>query len=598
MKLAQKKSHAPLFLALGALPAILLAASQAPAAEWALDSLTALLALAAASVAGMRLALGVPDGAVRRLWQTAFALLLLLAIAEFGGPWTDRLEQHFAVEAIGDWLGPIAALVTLSLAIRLDRIPVWPRRALWAGFALHVVATALDIEGFGLETATRDSLTDLAQFLALQLYLLGGVTFVASLRWHYFTRHQSPMALGDMARSMFSSQALLHKYRYPRTWAIGLPGGKTILSLARLFISFCDCAPVVRARFGLGYWDQLKGICRAGFQHGLDARAYYLFELYRPEQMRRASGYITRYETKNGLFKILTWQLPKRDRRTALGNKLGVHDLCERHDIPHPPLLCVAKEGNLELRCNRETDLDRDLFIKIAHSKGARGAERLKRIGPHRYLDKKGTELTLDELLSRLAERSRSEALLVEPFVTNHPGIADLAQESLIAIRVITCLGEANMPVVTHGMLRVVAKLEPSWPHNIELGSAVDLATGVLGVMTGDKKDMRFQWYTNHPNTGAPIAGRVLPNWPDIQAVALAAHAACSDRLLVGWDIALTPEGAVLLEGNAYADVDFLQRVHRCPWGASPIGPLLYDRLMDLQHRIATGTVRGANDYE
>jgi Sugar-transfer associated ATP-grasp len=186
----------------------------------------------------------------------------------------------------------------------------------------------------------------------------------------------------------------------------------------------------------------------------------------------------------------------------------------------------------------------------------------------------------------------------MEPFMSNHAGIADLAEESLIAIRVITCLDEADKPVVTHGMLRVIAKLETGWSHNVELGSAVDLGTGVLGPMTGDKDGFRFQWYANHPDTGAPIEGRTLPNWSEIKSVALAAHEACPDRLLVGWDIALTPEGAVLLEGNAYADVDFLQRVHRCPWGASPIGTLLYDRLIDLQHRIDTGTVRGANDYE
>ncbi len=598
MKLAQKNSYAPLFLAFGAVPAVLLAVSRTPEALWALDSLTGLLALAAASVAAMRLALGAPEQPVRRLWQAALVLLLLWAAAEFGGPWSERLAQQSGLEALGDWLGPIIALATLSLAIRLDRIPTWPRRALWAGFALHVIATALDLRSFGLDEAVRGSAIDLAQFVALQFYLLGGVTFVASLRWQHFSRHQAPAALGDVARSMFSSQALLDKHRYPRTWAIALPGGKTVLSLARFFISFADCAPAIRAKFGLGYWSQFKGICRAGFQHGLDARAYYLFELYRPEQMRRAGGYITRYETKNGLFKILTWQLPKHDHRTALGNKLGVHDLCERHDIPHPPLLAVARDGQVELRPNGKAALDRDLFIKLVHSKGARGAEWFKRIKADKYLDRKGTELTLDAVLARLAERSRSGPLLVEPFVTNHAGIADLASESLIAIRVITCLDRTDQPVVTHGMLRVVAKLEPNWPHDIELGSAVELATGALGVMTGDKKDMRFQWYSNHPNTGAPIAGRVLPHWDEIQSVALKAHRACSDRLLVGWDIALTPDGPVLLEGNAYADVDFLQRVHRCPWGESPIGPLLYHRLVDLQRRIATGTVRGASDYD
>jgi hypothetical protein len=467
---------------------------------------------------------------------------------------------------------------------------------------LHALGAGLDIDGqgntHGIDDATIDSLSDLALFLALQFYLLGAITFVASLRWQLFTLHQSPMAVGDVARSMFSSEALLHKYRYPRTWAIGLPGAKLVLSLARFVIGLSECAPVVRAKLGLDLGSQVAGICAAGFRHGLDARAYYLFELYRPELMQRASAYVTRYETKNGLFKILTWQLPKHKRRTTLGDKLAVHQMCEQFDISHPPLLGLAKKGRVELFGDPRAGLDRDLFIKLARAKGSRGVERFRRLGPNRYRDDDGIETGLAEVLDRLAERSKAGPLLIQANLANHPDIADLAHESLITIRVITCLDDANRPVVTHGMLRVVSKLEPTWPHKIELGSPVDLATGILGLMTGDKDEALFQWFADHPITGTPVLGRTLPNWQEIKSVALAAHEACPDRLLVGWDIALTPEGAVLLEGNAYPDVDFLQRVHRCPLGASPLGPLLYDRLIELQHRIATGTVRGADDFD
>src|SRR5262249_24687042 len=148
-------TYAPLFLALGALPAVFLAVSQTPVSLWVLDSLTGLLALAAASVAGMRLALDAPRGKVRGLWQAALGLFLFVALAEFGGPWTEGLEPRLRIEAVSDWIVPVAALVTLWLAIRLDRIPLWPRRALWTGFVLHLVATGFDtLEGlYGLDDA-------------------------------------------------------------------------------------------------------------------------------------------------------------------------------------------------------------------------------------------------------------------------------------------------------------------------------------------------------------------------------------------------------------------------------------------------------------
>jgi hypothetical protein len=602
MKLAHKKSYTPLFLTVGALAAILLAVTRAPAAMWALDSLTGTLALAGASIAGVRLALGTPNQNVRRLWQFALALLILVSISEFGGPWAERVERRLGIEEFNNCFVLVVAFAMLWLTTRLDHIPIWARRVLWIGFGLHMLATGFDIDGqrntHGIDDATIESLSDLAQFLAVQFYLLGAISFVASLRWQLFTLHQSPIAVGDVARSMFSSEALLHKYRYPRTWAIGLPGAKTVLSVARFVIGLSECGPVIRSKFGLDLWSQFAGICTAGFRHGLDARAYYLFELYRPELLQRAAAYVTRYETKNGLFKILTWQLPKHKRRTSLGDKLAVHQMCEQFNIPHAPLLGLAKKGRVELFCDPRTGLDRDLFIKLARAKGSRGVERFRRVGPNTYLNDDGIEVALADVLDRLAERSKAGALLIQPNLANHPGIADLAHESLITIRVITCLDDANKPAVTHGMLRVVSKLEPTWSHKIELGSPVDLATGVLGLMTGDKDDTRFQWFADHPITGAPVLGRTLTKWDEVKSVALAAHQACPDRLLVGWDIAVTPDGAVLLEGNAYPDVDFLQRVHRCPLGASPLGPLLYDRLIELQHRIATGTVRGADDFD
>jgi hypothetical protein len=130
------------------------------------------------------------------------------------------------------------------------------------------------------------------------------------------------------------------------------------------------------------------------------------------------------------------------------------------------------------------------------------------------------------------------------------------------------------------------------------LGAAVDLESGALGMMTGDKADMWLDWSEDHPITRARVLGRVVPCWNEIRSIALAAHSACRDRALVGWDIAVGEEGAVLLEGNSYPDVDFLQRSHQCAIADSPLGPLLYARLVDLERRVATGTLRGPLDYD
>ncbi|WIA09938.1 hypothetical protein OEZ85_010151 [Tetradesmus obliquus] len=57
--------------------------------------------------------------------------------------------------------------------------------------------------------------------------------------------------------------------------------------------------------------------------------------------------------------------------------------------------------------------------------------------------------------------------------------------------------------------------------------------------------------WQSHPDTGKQVAGCVLPGMADVLDAAVAAHmAACPNLPLVGWDVALTPEGVFILEVN------------------------------------------------
>ncbi|MGH6894523.1 MAG: sugar-transfer associated ATP-grasp domain-containing protein, partial [Dongiaceae bacterium] len=420
--------------------------------------------------------------------------------------------------------------------------------------------------------------------------------FVSYLRREMIAVRAQASDVGDLARYLFAHLGLFKKQHYPRVGNFALPGAKFGLSVARFFKWFYPFGPRVRDKFQRSLWRQFLDICAMEVRHDLDAQAYYMLELYRDQARARAAGYLTRWETKNGLFKVLTWQVSKSRRRTKLGDKLALHRICEEHHIPSVPILMIAEDGNLEFCCERP-GLERDLFLKPRQSKGARGTEVIRYCGG-RFTGKDGVASSYEGLLERIAQRSKDGAVLVQPWIKNHSDLADLADQSLIPVRVITCLDDSGMPVVTHGMLRVLGKLEPGWPTKLELGAPVDLQSGVLGMMTGDKAAMIFDWYENHPVTHAKVLGRRLHFWSEIRSVALAAHAACKDRLVVGWDIAVGPDGPLLLEGNSYVDVDFLQRVHRCPIGASPLGPLLFFRLRDIECRAATGTLRGPLDYD
>jgi hypothetical protein len=175
---------------------------------------------------------------------------------------------------------------------------------------------------------------------------------------------------------------------------------------------------------------------------------------------------------------------------------------------------------------------------------------------------------------------------MVLPRLRNHPDLAGLAGESLIAIRAVTCLDERQQPELVLAYLRVLTKLEPDWPVRkpiTEYAAAIDLVDGSLSAMTGDKPECLSQWYDRHPVTGVAVKGLGVPCWDAVAALAERAHRVTHDRILVGWDIAITPSGPVLLEGNSYPDVHYPQRIHRRPYGEMRVGQLLRHHMTRLE---------------
>jgi hypothetical protein len=73
----------------------------------------------------------------------------------------------------------------------------------------------------------------------------------------------------------------------------------------------------------------------------------------------------------------------------------------------------------------------------------------------------------------------------------------------------------------------------------------------------------------------------VISGWPAIADLAVAAHREFSKWAVIGWDLAWTPDGPVLIEGNADPDTHYLQRVHRQTLGRSPMVPFLRHHLTE-----------------
>lgn len=352
-------------------------------------------------------------------------------------------------------------------------------------------------------------------------------------------------------------------------------GLKPILAVALILWYTPQYASAVRRRFGVPVRVQIAAQCRLAFREWVNPRCYYFHEHYRRGGAPDCDGYVMRHEIKEGLLKALHKLRPRiHGARINLGHKLDFAEVCADFGLPTAEILAYARRGKVAVTDGAR--LQQDLFVKPEHGRGAMGARSL--------VARDGVDVT--HRLKQIARASWLMPRIVQPLITNHPGLADLTGESLVTIRVFTCLDAAEHPVVTHAMLRSIGKLEPKWPTNEELAAPIDLTTGKLGRMCSDTRFGPDDRFDHHPITGAPVEGRRMPLWPAIHSLARAAHRVFSDRMLIGWDIALTPDGPILIEGNSYPDTEFLQRVHDQPIGASPLGPLLayqLNRLTELE---------------
>jgi hypothetical protein len=303
---------------------------------------------------------------------------------------------------------------------------------------------------------------------------------------------------------------------------------------------------------------------------------YYTFEFHDDERRAHAGDYLQRVQVKPFLYRWLIDRKQRKDSHRPFANKIYFSEICQRHGLRVAAVVAVVGKEIAFVDPTVETLPPSDLFIKIKNGRGGRGAEKWS-YANGRYRDRNGRSFAVDDLIDHLKRKARLEKRIVQPRLVNHPELADLNLGALATARVLSARNETGDIEVTHAVFRMPQR--PGAPvdniHAGGLAAAVDLATGQLGRATDLGLKVTSEWHQRHPETGAAIAGRILPHWPATLDLARRAHAAIGDRVVVGWDIAILNDGPCLVEGNGKPDVDLIQRPHRAGLGASRLGAIM-----------------------
>ena len=176
------------------------------------------------------------------------------------------------------------------------------------------------------------------------------------------------------------------------------------------------------------------------------------------------------------------------------------------------------------------------------------------------FLDFHGRFYRASDIIDWMAGNTRYDCFVLQARLDNHPELVRLsATKALQTARIISFIDRDGNCRILHAHFKPI-----TGPHltdtflegftgNVE--APVSLANGRLqsaNRIAGTGEGVME--VPVHPLTGLPLAGFQLPLWQEACSLVLATAPKFLPLRAIGWDVALTPQGPVILEGNSWWD--------------------------------------------
>ena len=182
-------------------------------------------------------------------------------------------------------------------------------------------------------------------------------------------------------------------------------------------------------------------------------------------------------------------------------------------------------------------------------------------------LQKGKVKIKLGEEEIWLDNFSLPERSIMQEVVQQDTRIAQISSSSVNTVRVITLYTKREETIIISASMRFgVGKAHvDNWCAG-GVACGVDHEGGTLMKIAYDKNGRQ---YVKHPTSGMSFEGFQIPHWDKVVKMAETIQQSCSFFKLIGLDIAILPDGPVLIEINPNPDIIFQEQT---------AGPLLKNR--------------------
>ena len=200
-------------------------------------------------------------------------------------------------------------------------------------------------------------------------------------------------------------------------------------------------------------------------------------------------------------------------------------------------------------------DLDQ-LICKPLSSTQGKGIIRI------RFSEYENLHAVYDELMGM-------KKMICEECIVQHPAIAAFNDSSVNTVRVLTIVDGTGENRKCHHVYAGFRMGRGELVDNFHAGGIIASVDPKTGITIMDAIDLDGNHYQTHPVSGLEILGFQLPNWDKVLEVTEKAALKLAVRIdeegkatgasMVGWDVAITPDGACLVEGNSEPSHSIIQ---------------------------------------
>jgi len=196
----------------------------------------------------------------------------------------------------------------------------------------------------------------------------------------------------------------------------------------------------------------------------------------------------------------------------------------------------------------KKTDGLDQLICKPLSSTQGKGILQIK------FSDFENLQAVYDELMGM-------KKMICEECIIQHPAIAAFNSSSVNTVRVLTIVDGIGETKKCHPVYAGFRMGRGALVDNFHAGGIIASVDPATGITITDAIDLDGNHYPVHPVSGLPTQGFQLPNWNKVLeitekaalklAVKIDENGKATGAGMVGWDVAITADGACLVEGNS-----------------------------------------------